>query len=60
MFSSFFHFGLYTTSRISYIAVPLFVVLPVFKNCEVDAGEPVAYFCIMRIISSVSANVYLL
>ena len=35
-------------------------VSPVFKNCEVDAGEPIAYFCIMRIISSVSANVYLL
>lgn len=27
MFSSFFHFGLYQTSQISYIAVPLFSVL---------------------------------
>lgn len=27
MFSSFFHFGLYSTSRISYIAVPYFFLL---------------------------------
>ena len=32
MFSSFFHFGLYTTSRISYIAVPH------FNDC-VKSGE---------------------
>ena len=35
MFSSFFHFGLYTTSRISYIAVPRFVVLIALMVTEV-------------------------
>ena len=48
MFSSFFHFGLYQTSQISYIAVPHFfmrfcMLAPILKNQIVPNYQPCTF-----------------
>ena len=45
MFSSFFHFGLYSTSRISYIAVPRFFCF--YKSTFHGTGEDFSKLTVM-------------